>query len=297
MIKPKAAAINTAQKQRELAPDAASKDEVKEARVVIMDGTAKDFESCAEHVPGWDDLGKQSKAELVGLMRNYWALGPSPEITIPQGQTGAVSIGPAEGENTTLYALRLSDTMACQSMAFLDDRVSDLATYHKRSNRGGVTSKNISSSLAFVAGAKAQDTVQSSLAVQMAATHDAAMRALGMVGAAEFTEQAKLYGKLASKLLNAYTRQAETLAKLQRGGEQVIKHVHIDNRGGQAVVTDQVVTGGQGKNVDGQPHGTGSVTQCAALLGEDTERNGVPVSFDQGQETVQATWGTVAGRA
>jgi hypothetical protein len=41
----------------------------------------------------------------------------------------------------------------------------------------------------------------------------------------------RLYATLAPKLLNASTRQAETLAKLQQGGEQVVKHIQMPGTG------------------------------------------------------------------
>ena len=267
----------------------------KAAKLVQTDGTADDYVSCAAHVPGWEDLSDNDRSELVDRMRGFWTLKAPPQVRISSDESGKCTVGPDDSDNTTLYALRLSGAMASRSMAYIDERLADLATYHKRSNRRGATSTNMESSVAFVAGAKPQDTVQSSLAVQMAATHDAAMRALGMIGTSEFTEQAKLYGNLATKLLNAYTRQAETLAKLQRGGEQVIKHVHIDNRGGQAVVTDQLVTGGHDERMQGQAHEQGA--RGPSLLGHDPQGNGVPISSDAGKEAVQASWGAVSGRA
>ncbi|WP_321327000.1 hypothetical protein [uncultured Parasphingorhabdus sp.] len=36
----------------------------------------------------------------------------------------------------------------------------------------------------------------------------------------------------------------ETLDRLARDGVQTVKHVHVDNRGGQAVITESVQTGG-----------------------------------------------------
>ena len=47
------------------------------------------------------------------------------------------------------------------------------------------------------------------------------------------------YLKLALKAQANSRATIEALAKIQRGGEQVVKHVHIDNRGGQAVVAEK----------------------------------------------------------
>jgi hypothetical protein len=188
--------------------------------------------------------------------------------------------------------LRLVEAFGTNSAAYANERIADLSRlYASRSD----ASPQVSAAMAFVTGAKAADPVQSSLAVQMVATHDAALQALRRASSAEWVEHAQVFGNLATKLLNVYTRQAEVLAKLQRGGEQVIKHIHIDNRGGQAVVTDQLVTGGQNGESQDQPYEQGALR--AAMLGHDEGGNGVPVAGASRQEAVQAAWGTVAGRA
>lgn len=58
---------------------------------------------------------------------------------------------------------------------------------------------------------------------------------------------AQTFGNLAAKLLRTSQGQMETLARMRRGGEQVVKHIHVDNRGGQAVIAENVATGGAGK--------------------------------------------------
>src|SRR3546814_18977050 len=51
-------------------------------------------------------------------------------------------------------------------------------------------------------------------------------------------------GNLSVKLMRTFTAQIEALTKLRRGGEQVVRHIHVDNSGGQAVITETVQTGG-----------------------------------------------------
>lgn len=268
------------------------------AYIVAGHGTNEEIRArCVEGIPGFDSWSEHVQADTIRLMRHYWDMQPAPQYEVATGSSGSISIRFAEDGNTTLNALRLVETMGSNSQAYCDERISDLANYHRKANTQGVTSGNLQASLAFVSGANATDTVQSTLAVQMAATHDAAMRSLSMVGKAQFTEQVQMYGNLATKLLNAYTRQAETLAKLQRGGEQVIKHVHIDNRGGQAVVADQFVTGGINGESRDQAHGTRNAAQRPALLGKDPQGNGVSIASDLRKEAVQASWGAFDGRA
>ena len=87
----------------------------------------------------------------------------------------------------------------------------------------------------------------------------------------------------------------KTLADHRRGGEQVIKHVHIDNRGGQAVVAETVVTGGSHENPDIPPYDQGAFGPT--LLGSDAFGYGVPTAGDAGQEALPIARRAVAGRA
>jgi hypothetical protein len=260
--------------------------ETQHAYVVSGEGTDEDIAArCAESIPGWGEMGKSVQQETVRLMRVFWSYRPSPVYETKQIGDKRM-LGVPDGHNVTLQSLRTVEAMGTNSTAYSDQRLAELARHYKGSDSG------ITAGLAFITGAKAEDPVQSALATQMVATHDAAMKALSRSTNAEYVEQAQVFGNLAAKLLNAYTRQAETMAKLQRGGEQIIKHVHIDNRGGQAVVTDRIVTGGRHEESGHQPYAFGP-----ALLRQDPARNGVPITSDQGQEAVQASWGSVHGRA
>lgn len=64
--------------------------------------------------------------------------------------------------------------------------------------------------------------------------------------------------RLAMKAQAQCRTTIEALDRLARGGEQVIKHVHVDNRGGQAVIADNVQTGGQNAKTGKQPHAIGA---------------------------------------
>ena len=77
----------------------------------------------------------------------------------------------------------------------------------------------------------------------------------------------------------------EALDRLARGGEQTIKHVHVDNRGGQAVIADTVQTGGQNEKTDKQSHAKGP--DGPEVLGHDPQGIGVPIPSCEGQESMQ----------
>jgi hypothetical protein len=85
------------------------------------------------------------------------------------------------------------------------------------------------------------------------------------------------------------------MAKITRGGEQTIKHVHVDNRGGQAVIADTVQTGGKNAFGPDQPCEPGLAATCSASLpGPNPLGNGVPVPGHAERE-MQDSWREVAG--
>lgn len=229
----------------------------------------------AKHLPSWSEMSKDEQSEIVDM--SVWFVSqPKPARTkIGRSAEGVPQLQCVEDEYPTVSMVRQLQVFATPSTELMQSRVADiLGHFQANSNRNEESELN--AGLAFVQGVKAEDPVQSTLAVQMVATHDAAMRALRMMGK-DNPEQALAFGNLANKLLRTFTMQAETLGKLQRGGEQVIKHVHIDNRGGQAVVAETVVAGGQIPNGQDQPYAT-----CTPLPGENPVRVAVPTGGGQG---------------
>lgn len=244
-------------------------------------------ESCANEVPGWDQLSEAERADLIRLARWVNEQNVSPSMAVYQGEAGEVI--ESKG-NSTLFYLRMAEMMGSRSPSLVNQRISELAVYAGKANAPD-TGKAISAMLAFVKGVDAKDTAQSALAVQMAATHDAAMYALGQMRGTVHVEQAKMFGTLGAKLLNAYTRQAEVLTKMQRGGEQVVRHVHVDNRGGQAIIAENVHTGGQGVNAkNGERPDEAGATDilglCAPMPGAQPFGQPVSVSSGEGQEAL-----------
>lgn len=89
------------------------------------------------------------------------------------------------------------------------------------------------------------------------------------------------------KLLGTSQRQMETLARMRRGGEQVVKHVHVDNRGGQAVIAENVNQGvGTAKSED-QSLATGNSRGGSALLRHETQDDGVPIAGCRRQDALR----------
>lgn len=99
----------------------------------------------------------------------------------------------------------------------------------------------------------------------------------------EYINAAESYMRLALKAQAQSRATIETLDRLANGREQTVKHVHLDNRGGQAVIADTVQTGGRGfGKIDGQPHALESmgVASGQPLRSTNAERGAVPISGD-----------------
>lgn len=108
--------------------------------------------------------------------------------------------------------------------------------------------------LALIEGAKPTNEVEAVLAVQLAVTHELALQAARRALRIDQIPQYDSAGNMAVKLLRTVTMQMEALAKLQRGGEQVVKVVHV-HPGAQAVIGTVNATGGRGsEGNENQPH-------------------------------------------
>ena len=130
-----------------------------------------------------------------------------------------------------------------------------------------------------------ENEVEASLALQFMMANDAAQRSVAIMGSALLADQRTAMGNLANKFMRTSTAQVEALAKLRRGGEQVVKHVHVDNRnGGQTVIAENVQAGGAKKENADQSHGTNSIAGSPEMLSENTAGNGVPISGNAKRE-------------
>ena len=106
----------------------------------------------------------------------------------------------------------------------------------------------------------------------------------------QFPDAADMYMRLALKAQAQSRSTVEALAKLVRGNEQVVRHVYVDNRGGQAVIAETVNTGGgNGKTTDQSCGPAISGAFGPALLSEDPEGHGLPVSGDAREKAISDT--------
>lgn len=249
----------------------------------------------ARDVPGWDKLDKDERAELLRLIRDHRKRGTPAKVKLIRKPDGGWSIEPA-GKSEMLAVLKLHETFSANSIDPVNARANELLKY--LGSVGADNEGRYNAALSFIESMAPRDQAEALLLVQMYCTHDAAIRALSQLGSAEWVPTAQTFGNLATKLLRTSQGQMETLARMRRGGEQVVRHVHVDNRGGQAVIAENVHTGGKGNGkIDDQSHATGAAGVGPALLGADPFGNGVPIPSREGPEAVPYARGHESGCA
>ncbi len=257
---------------------AAAPDETKAITISVVVPASGDVEetkaSLSETIPGWNDLTKEQQTEMAEIAVAQMKMRQPVKVTLTDEPSGGKSIGIA-GKCEAHGILKLQKTFAAISMAPVNARANELLKY--LGSVGADTDGRYNAALSFIESMEPQNQAEALLLVQMYVTHDAAIRALSQLGSAEWVPTAQTFGNLATKLLRTSQGQMETLARMRRGGEQVVRHIHVDNRGGQAVITENLHTGGQGnrKNEE-QSHAIGA-SLGAALPSPDPLGYGVPI--------------------
>lgn len=269
----------------------ASKDTGNVVDVVIpATGTAKEAEATlAATILGWSELTEEQKAELTDLALAQQGSNLPVKVKVRTNPEGGRIID-IEGPCETYGIMKLHKTFAAVSMDPVNARASELLKY--LGSVGADTSPRYNAALSFIESMEPQNQAEALLLVQMYCTHDAAIRALSQLGSADWVPTVQTFGNLATKLLRASQGQMETLSRMRRGGEQIVRHIHVDNRGGQAVIAENVHSGGQqNAKSDDQSHATGSAGVVAEMLGSDPFGSGVPVPGREGAEAVpDARW-------
>lgn len=236
----------------------------------------------AREVPGWDKLDEDEQAELLRLIRDHRKRGLPVKVKMTRKPGGSWSIEP-DGKIEMLALLKLHETFSANSIDPVNARANELLKY--LGSVGAANESRYNAALSFIESMKPQDQAEALLLTQMYVTHDAAIRALSQLGSAEWIPTAQTFGNLATKLLGTSQRQMETLARMRRGGEQVVKHIHVDNRGGQAVIAENVNQGGGTAKNEDQCRATGQTGRVPTLPEPSEFDGGMPLTQHREQET------------
>ena len=176
----------------------------------------------AESVPAAEaqEPAQSRDSTTVGLKVVHCKDGPRLHLDHPDQSAGLAQL---------TAALGLSDPTLCNRI------VLDLAGL--AANGNDLSEVELNRMLAMVRGIGPTDAVEALLAVQMAAVHDASMRAAQRLKKAETIDQQDSASSMCNKLMRTFTMQMETLKRHRSSGEQkvVVEHVHV-YAGGQAVV-------------------------------------------------------------
>jgi hypothetical protein len=191
-----------------------------------------------------------------------------------------------------LAGTRLAAVLATDDDAFIRKLIGQVA--HLSSTRGKVDPLQMDFMLATVKEIGPRDPIESLLAVQMAAIHDATVMAAKLLKTAEFVETRDHALVALNKCARTFALQVETLKKHRSTGEQTVRVQHVTvNDGGQAIVADKVVAGGGGiSKKETQPHepkatGQGSPHEWRPALHGQIEAVGTPMP-SSGTERAQS---------
>jgi hypothetical protein len=154
---------------------------------------------------------------------------------------------PPDGEGKLWWA-QLKKALGTSSSAFVNASLIQLQGA-ARLPGSGISEIAVNAALAIIEAAAPKNEVEAALAVQMAATHTAAMTVLERLGGGHGRERrVAAFASAAARLLRTYTHQVETLRRLRHGGAQVIRIERVDvNDGGQAVIGN-VSAGSKGES-------------------------------------------------
>lgn len=239
-------------------------------------------------------LPSPSAAEKQAIERARMRVdGRSPRVKVEYAQdsNGRVEVLGGTHSDHQGWLTRLQDAFGTRGTDFAISQLNRLMLACKEAD-GQIDGTKLNGLLAMIEGAQPQNEIQAALAVQMAMTHTSVQTILQRAMRVDQIPQFDSASNTAVKLLRTFTMQAETLAKLQRGGEQVVKVVHV-HPGAQAIVGNVVsgATGAQGGGVAdekwNQPHAKGELPAGSAAVlpqvwSENADRSSVPVSGGEG---------------
>ena len=164
---------------------------------------------------------------------------PAPTLKASR-QGNVLQVEPHQAETEKL----IEATFATKEPALYTRLLNDLVTVG--ANPDLPPDRNLNELMAMVHGIAPRDETEAMLAVQMTATHAAAIKVLRLLSDSTAVIQQDSNGNLANKLLRTFTMQLDSLTRYRAAGKQqiVVNHVHVT--ASQAVVGVDMSKGGGG---------------------------------------------------
>jgi hypothetical protein len=167
---------------------------------------------------------------------------PLPPMKVEQ-KGNAANIGPGHADLGVGTALQMSAIAAAYPDYYTGtlSAIGNLSTTKRQVDAG-----KMDYLMAMIAGIRPRDQIESMLAVQMAAVHDATMEMAARMKRVDTIQQHDSAERSLNKLARTFTAQVEALKRYRSKGEQrvTVEHVTV-NDGGQAIV-GTVSAGGRG---------------------------------------------------
>ena len=228
-------------------------------------------------------LTNRQEARLKELKERHRVRHDRPDSVIDRDGM-ALRITPAPGEDKDVYAAGLYDALGTTSSAFANDTLAKIIRIIAPD--GNVKAEQYNAAIAIMASVEPENELEATLASQMVAANDCAMRCMNAMVLSDHLDHRRMHGDLANKFMRTFTAQIDALSRLRRGGEQIVKHVYV-GEGGQAVFAKGIYHE-RGANYETGGQGHASTHQCSALPGPDAARDGVPVPGNAEREVSHA---------
>jgi hypothetical protein len=208
-------------------------------------------------------------------------MSPIPRIKVKRTRSKRVEID-SDHSDHLIYLAALLSTFGTTEFAFADQLLNQVLNATKLRTGDPISTSAVNAALAAVAGIGPRDETEAMLAVQMVATHTAAMEFLRQSLQTEYRHHLQDAGNLAVKLLRTYSSQLEALQRYRGKGQQkvTVEHVHV-NQGGQAIVGNVATTTrgvGTSSEAEEQPHAQLAHAPEPTLPCPNPEREPVPIA-------------------
>ena len=143
----------------------------------------------------------------------------------------------------------LMEALGTKDISFYDVLISQLADVGRQGR--SADERGLNFMLSVIKGVQPRDEVETMLATQMAAIHNATMTFARRLNHVETIPQQDSASNALNKLARSFAMQVEALKRYRTGGEQkvTVQHVNV-NEGGQAIVGTINTGGGVHKKAD-----------------------------------------------
>jgi len=206
---------------------------------------------------------------------------PAPRVNVTE-VAGAKQIGVDHPDRVVGQMLLMGALGTCDG-DFYNGLIGQLANIASRGQK--VDERDLNFTVSIVKGIGPKDQIETMLAAQMAAVHNATMTFARRLNHVENIAQQDVAERTFNKLARTFAVQVEALKRYRTGGEQrvTVQHVNVGN-GGQAIVgqvANLPAERGGDEITGGQSHALADTRGSEVLCDVQAERGTLPRSRGQ----------------